>query len=679
MQENRRLAAILFTDIVGYTSMMQKDEQGAVAIIKRHHAVMEHTVTAHQGEVHSFYGDGCLCIFSSATEAVRCAVDVQQQLRTGEPRVPLRIGLHIGEIFFEGGKVMGDGVNIASRIQSLGQANSILFSKEIVDKLRNQTGFQSVSLGLFEFKNVEEPMEVFASANKGLAVPRKEELSGKLKEVQKKYPARKWIIAATIVALIFTVFLSYRYFSRSVALSLSEMSIAVLPFENTGAYNSEEYISDGITQDIINKLSKVSSLQKVIGWFSVKSFKKTNKSGKEIAKELGVGVLLTGTIQRYADKIRVIAELIDVGTNKRLWGNDYNYAWGDILSIQTEVAQQIVTALRANLSPQEKKELSKHYTENIDAYKFYRRGRSFWDMRTKESFDSAEVNYKRATQLDPDYALAYVGLADCYTNNQKGLSQLEAIPIARDYVNKALSLDSTLSEALTTAGFILAGFDNEFAKAKILSKKVISSDPNYPLAHIYYGNYLELTGESADQAIREHIKAVELDPLSISNNYILGRSYYFAGKLDLAYEQLRKTLILNPQYDLAKATLAHVLLAKKKYSAAFEIIRQLPKTGASNLQEYQGSLLSYAYAVSGDKTRAKTELEKTLQENPDQSPYHLARVYTILGNDVEALNQLERSHQSRELGILFMKIDPTLELIRNEPRFKALLKKTHLD
>ncbi len=164
--QHRHLAAILFTDIVGYTSMMQRNEEQAVAIIKQHNAVMETTVAAHHGEVLNFYGDGCLCIFPSATEAMYCAIEVQKQLQY-EPVVPLRIGLHIGEVFFEDGKVLGDGVNVASRIQSLGQEKTILFSGEILDKIKNHPEFKSVSLGSFEFKNVDEPMEVFAMANGG--------------------------------------------------------------------------------------------------------------------------------------------------------------------------------------------------------------------------------------------------------------------------------------------------------------------------------------------------------------------------------------------------------------------------------------------------------------------------------------------------------------------------------
>ncbi|HSZ85218.1 MAG TPA: adenylate/guanylate cyclase domain-containing protein [Puia sp.] len=205
MQEQRRqLAAILFTDIVGYTALMQQNELHAVAIVKHYISVLQKTVSDNGGKILNDYGDGSLCSFSSATHALQCAVQMQQQLQT-DPVVPLRIGLHVGEIFFEGEKVLGDGVNVASRIQSLGQANTILFSKEIFDKIKNQPDFKSVSLGKFEFKNVDDPVEVFALANEGLIIPKKENLTGKLKEI-KKSGKKKWaliIASAIILAVIF--------------------------------------------------------------------------------------------------------------------------------------------------------------------------------------------------------------------------------------------------------------------------------------------------------------------------------------------------------------------------------------------------------------------------------------------------------------------------------------------
>ena len=678
MLQNRQLAAILFTDIVGSTAMMQKDEQAAVSLSKRYVAVLKQFVSSHGGEILNDYGDGSLCTFSSATEALRCAIEMQQQFQM-EPKVPLRIGLHVGEIFFEDGKVFGDSINVASRVQSLGIANSILFSSEINSKIKNQQEFKCVSIGKFHFKNIEEPMEIFALSNKGLVVPKKEELTGKLKEIEKRSFRKKLIIAMIAVILLVVSFLIYKNFSTTESVSATEKSIAVLPFENAGVSDSEIYLSEGISQDIINNLSKLSSLQKVIAWYSVKSFKKTTKSVKQIGDELGVRVILTGTIQRHADKLQVTAELIDVITNERLWGDSYDYALEDILSIQREVSQSIAATLKTKLTPAEKREISKHYTDNVEAYKFYRRGRYFLDARTVEGFDSAELNYKKAIKLDPDYALAYSGLADLYIYNPRGLTQREAIPIASDYANKALLLDSTLGEALTTLGFIQSTFDYDWAKSKVTLEKAIAYNPNYPDAHKFYGNLLQYTGESVEQGINEIKKGLALDPLSVNLNYVLGRNYYLAKKYDSAYEQLKKTLVIGPNFNLAKGNLAYTLLAKKNYSEAFEVIKQIDRTGTSKTNYYQGATLSYAYAVSGDKARARAELEKTITEFPDQTPYHLAGIYVLLNDYDEAFSNLEKAYEMRDLFMYLLKVDPTFDSIRNEPRFIALMKKMHLE
>ena len=668
--QNRQLAAILFTDIVGYTAMMQQDEQNSVAVTRHYLAVLNKCVEIHHGQILNDYGDGSLCTFPSILDALHCAIEVQQQLQT-EPKVPMRIGLHLGEVFFEGNKVMGDSVNVASRIQSLGQANTILFSKEIFDKIKNQPQFKSVSLGKFEFKNVDEPMEIFALANDGLIVPAKEQMSGKLKEIQKKSSLRKWIITTAIVALLIAAFFIYKNFYSSSGFT-GEKSIAVLPFENNGTDKSEDYINDGITQDIINNLSKISSLQKVIGWFSVRGFKNSNKSLKQIADELGVAAVLTGTIQRNAGNIRIITELIDVSTNKIIWHEDYNYSSKDLLSIQSNLAGEIVNALQASLTPEEKKELSKHYTENVEAYKFYRKGRYFWDQRSKESYESAEMYYKKAIELDPDYAIAYAGLADLYTFNQKGLTQIEAIPIAREYAMKALSLDSTLTEAQTTIAFIQFQYDYNFHDSKLAFQKIIHDNPNYPTAHLYYGNVLVYTG-NIQEGLNENKKALSLDPLSTVLNMVLGKNYYYAREYDSAIAQLQKTLLLNPNFKSGNVILGLAFLQKKLYAKAIDAFSKVPP-----LSTDQGNsgliMLSYSYALTEDITAAKTTLEKVPNEYRIAWPYFLSYVYLSMGDTDTALTQLEYAYKLHSLGMVFLKTEPALDPIRNEPRFKALMK-----
>ena len=679
-QQSRQLAAILFTDIVGYTSIMQQDEQAAVNMTKHYITVLKELVAQHDGKILNDYGDGSLCSFSSATEAVQCAVEIQQQLQT-EPKVPLRIGLHVGEIFFHGDKVMGDSINIASRIQSLGQANTIFFSKEVFDKLRNQLAYKSVSLGMFEFKNVDEPMEIFALTNEGLVVPRKEDIKGKLKEARKKASARKWMWVAAVVAVIIAGgFIVYQNSIRIKGFSGGDRSIAVLPFENTGSDVSEEYISDGITQDIINNLSKVASFQKVIGWFSVRSFKKTAKNAKQIANELGVAAILSGTMQKQEGKTRIIAELIEVNSNRRLWGDDFEYDSKDILSIQSKVAGEIVSALKAHVTPEEKRNLSKNYTRNVEAYKFYLRGRNFWNARGAKNFDSAEVNFRQAIKLDSTYALAYAGIADCYTYNEKGISQLEAVPIARGYANQALALDSNLSEGLTSLGFIQHNFDYEWAQSKKTLERAIELNPNNPIAHLYYGNLLQYTGNTKG-GLKELEKAVNLDPLVYSVNWVLGRNYYFAGENDKAIEQFKKTLEIAPnQEETISWSLGLAYFENKMYQEARQAFAKVSDLNHTNKIDFYLLMQSYGFALLGDKAKAKELLEKALNEkgNVWLSPFRIAQIYTALGDYDEALNQLDKSYETRDLHMFFIQVDPSFDPIKSEPRFKALLKKMHL-
>jgi len=675
-QYTRQLAAILFTDIVGYTGMMQQNEENALLVMDRYTSVLNKLITDHGGKILNDYGDGNLCSFSSATEAIQCALCIQQLLRT-DLIVPLRIGLHVGEIIFDGEKVMGDGVNVASRVQSLGLANSILFSKEVFDKIKNQPEFNTVCLGMFEFKSVEEPMEVFALTNQGLKVPKREEMSGKLKEIQQKSNRRKWMALTAMIVLLAAGFFLYKARMHNAVFTGTERSIAVLPFENIGSDKSEEYISDGITQDVISNLSKIASLQKVIGWISVKSFKKTSKSLKEIADELDVAAILSGTIEKEDQKTRIRAELIEAGTNKVLWVDKFEYAGNDFLSIQSKLAIQIANALKANLSPEEEKGITKNNTENAEAYKLYRRGRFFWDTRNKANYDSAELYFNKALQLDPDYALAYSGLADCYTFNQKGLTQMEAIPIAKEYALKALSLDSTLTEAKTTLAFIQGYFDYDVKGAIPVLKKIISENPNYAPAHIYLGNFLGYLGDH-EADLNEKRKALSLDPLSAAWNMVLGRTLYYAGKYDSAYEQLQKTIHLNAKVNGAYSALGLVFIPKKEFQQAIDAFSKLPP-GPFDVGNNGLASLSFAYAMKGDKTNANELLNKIRGPDRLQCAYFLAYIFAALGNTSEALNQLEYSYANHFLPMPTMNIDVNLEPIRNEPRFRALLKKMNFN
>ena len=676
MHQHRQLAAILFTDIVGSTAVMQKDEQAALSMNKRYVAVLKQSVSGYGGEILNDYGDGSLCTFSSATQAVKCAIEIQQQLQS-EPKVPLRIGLHVGEIFFEDGKVFGDGVNVASRVQSLGIANSILFSSQINSQIRNQPEFKCVSIGRFHFKNVDEPVEVFALANDGFAVPDKKKIKGKLKEEKSK---KKKIIAISILFLLLVLsFVVYLKFFHANGLGGKEKSIAILPFNVIGKMDDD--LAEGLVEDVLVNLSKISELDKVISNRSSSKYINTKKSPSEISEELNVNSLLVGTIQQIGDTIRVSTQLIESNSGNTLWAENYIKGRKQIFDLETELATQIVSALKAKLTPREQKGLSKRYTENVEAYKYYRRGRFFWNQVGKVAFDSAEVYYKKAIELEPDYALAYAGIADCHAYNFKGLSQLDEVPIAKAYAMKALSIDSTLSVALTTLGFIQQSYDYDWQSSKETMEKAIELDPNNSIAHIYYGMDLIHSTPDKQDALKEMQRAVDLDPLSFQTNWILARNYYFSGKYELAEKQFKITASFTTpdQKYVPLWSLGLIYLKQHLFSKAKEIFDQLPEGSGKQLDNFQ-LMQAYAYAVMGDKEKAKSLYDDTYKKYGATWHWHYrtSQIFVALGNFSQAIGELEKGYDIREIQMFWIKADPAFDPIRNEPRFQALLKKMNL-
>ena len=676
MHQHRQLAAILFTDIVGSTAIMQKDEQAALLINKRYVAVLKQSVTAHGGEILNDFGDGSLCTFTSATQAVRCAMEMQQQFQS-EPKVPLRTGLHVGEIFFEEGKVFGDGVNVASRVQSLGIANSILFSSQVNIQIKNQQEFKTISLGKFHFKNVDEAVEVFALTNEGFAVPDKKKIEGKLRDKKSK---KNRIISLSILCLLLVLsFVAYLKFFHDNGLGSKEKSIAILPFTVIGKMDDD--LAEGLVEDVLVNLSKISELDKVISNRSSSKYINTRESPAEIGAELNVNSLVLGTIRQFGDTIRVSTQLIESKSGKTLWAENYVREKKQIFDLETELATQIVTALKAKLTPREEKGLSKRYTENVEAYKYYRRGRFFWNQAGKVAFDSAEVYYKKAIELEPDYALAYAGIADCHAYNFKGLSQLDEVPIAKAYTMKALSIDSTLSVALATLGFIQQSFDYDWKSSKETLEKAIELDPNNSVAHIYYG--MDLIHSTSDKrgALKEMQRAVDLDPLSFQTNWILARNYYFSGEYELAEKQFKITASFTTpdQKYVPMWSLGLIYLKQHLFSKAKEIFDQLPEGSGKQLDNFQ-LMQAYAYAVMGDKEKAKSLYDDTYKKYGATWHWHYrtSQIFVALGNFDQAIDELEKGYDIREIQVFWIKADPAFDPIRNEPRFKALLKKMNL-
>lgn len=677
MSQSRQLAAIMFTDIVGYTALMEQDEKKAFDVLKKNLAIHQSIINEFRGRLIKEMGDGMLASFPTVSDALNAAIQIQNQCNIIN-EYKLSIGIHQGEVVFQNGDVFGDAVNVASRIQTLGSAGSILFSKKITDEIKNKAEFQTTSLGSFEFKNVNEPIEVFALANEGFPVPKKNSFQGKLK---KDFQKKNIVTIISIILLIFSGLFIYKTFlSKNNSIEDYEKSIAVLPFKDFSNTGDQEWFSDGLTDEILNSLAQLPDL-KVTARTSSFYFKGKEATIPEIAEKLGVVYVVEGSVRKFGDQLRITAQLIRAKDGFHLWSQNFDRSAQDLFSaqalfnIQDEIAQGIARELIGKISsinqPQEGK-------PSDQAYKLYLKGRYFWDKRTSESYDSAESYYKRAIELDPNYAVAYVGLADCYTftNSRKGLTRTELVPIAQDYVQKALSIDDNLPEALTTQAFIQSHFEYDWQGAKPIFQKAISLKSNYPSAHLYYGNVLFATGD-VKQGILETKKALELDPLSPSINWVLGRNYFFAGEYDLAITQLKKTLAIQ-DYHYAKMYLGLCYLYKKQYAEAMENLNEHMKV-KNKATEEPALVVMMIYLSKGERKKAESELEIFLKENSNPNPYYLSALYVSMGNFDDAMKQLEKGYERRIIHMMHLKVNPLFDPIRKDPRFIALMKKLNFD
>jgi TolB-like protein/class 3 adenylate cyclase len=675
--QHRQLAAILFTDIVGYTALMQENEQKAVALIKHYNTALNELVALHNGKVLNYYGDGSLCTFPSVTEAMNCAIELQKELQA-EPTVPLRIGLHVGEVFFENEKALGDGVNVASRIQSLGQSNTILYSKEIFDKIRNQPEFKSVSLGSFEFKNVGQPMEVFALANEGLNIPKKETLKGKLKEPLSKNNEsvrKKIIITASIVLLLIAGFFIYSTFFKKTGFTGKERSIAVLPFTNMSSDKENEYFSDGMTEEITTQLSKIGQL-KVINPNSTMSLKDSKKSNKEIAEELGVTSLCKGSVRKEGNDIRITAQLIDVNTQQQIWGDKYDREFKEVFAIQSEVAQEIAYQLNATLTKDEKKKIEKKPTNNPEAYIYYLHGRhlhvSYFETQKPEYYEKSKAMFEQALKLDPNYALAHAGLADLYNtySNSKTYSLIKTdsliISLQLKEIDIAWKIDSTNEYINFVKGTIeelpLRNLENAFK----YFKKGIQINPND--ADNLWGMAMFLSAELGffDESNLLFNRVVILDPLTAGNYFFRGTNYFLLNKPENAIKDIETTIRLEPESVSAVDRLAMVYASLNKLDSAKKLLNksfQLRPTEEGHSKEG----IAYVYAKLGNR-------KKALELAPDKW-----RVLLALGMYDEAFHamtfkDLTKLNYGNSYLILKSYVNSKdFEPIRNDPRFLKIM------
>jgi TolB-like protein/Tfp pilus assembly protein PilF len=496
---------------------------------------------------------------------------------------------------------------------------------------------------------------------------------------QKKHA---WIYVVVIGAAVsIALFFLGRYTAgnRTAATAPNDIpskSIAVLPFDSLSEDKSNAYFAEGVQDEILTRLAKVADL-KVISRTSTQRFKSAPSDLRDIAKQLGVMNILEGSVQKANDQVRVNVQLINAMNDAHLWAEIYDRKLTDIFATESDIAKTIAETLQAKLSGSEKTAMSKKPTANPEAYELYLKGRFFWNKRTGADLRKAIEYFNQAIAKDPNYALAYSGLADSYLllPLYGAAAPKDSIPQAKAAVKKALELDDTLAEAHASSGRILSGFDFDSTKAIAEFERAIELNPNYATAHHWFGAGPLLALGRFDKSIVEAKRSIELDPLSMINNADFGNDYYYARRYDEAIAQLHKTIEIEPRFYLAHFYLAQALQMKGQLA---EAIAEYRKAVELDDDPFALELLGQAYARSGQRDEANKILVRLNEEAKSRyvAAYGIGVVFLGMGDKSRAMDELERAYRENDGNDIYnIRVDPLLDDLRGDPRFEALAEK----
>ena len=606
----RRLTAILAADVVGYSRLMGADEAGTLAALQAIRAeVFNPAISQYQGRLVKLTGDGMLIEFASVVDAVACAVEAQRAMRERnagarpENRIDFRIGVNLGDVIVEADDIYGDGVNVAARLEAAAKPGGIAISQSVRDHVGNRLDLILEDLGEQRFKNIEQPVHVFAVFLESAGTPKKPGVQTR-----------------------------------------DRPSIAVLPFVNMSGDAEQEYFSDGITEDIITDLSKVSGLFIVA---RNASFIYKNKPAKpqEIGRELGVGHILEGSVRKAGGRVRITGQLVEVRNGGHIWAERFDRDLTDIFSIQDEITHAIVEQLKVKLLPQEKLSIERAPTDNVAAYTYYLRGRDFFYRHSKRYFELARRMFAKAAELDPQYALAYAGMADCDSwlllTYQVEISPDEILATAE----KALVLDGDLAEAHASRGAAL-----------IVSRKY-------------------------EEANVEFERAILLDPNSFQAHFLYGRSSVLQGNFERAAQLFERASEIRPDDYQAPCLLIHIYRSLGKKVESDDAARRGASAAERELAAHPedprpGHLGIGALIHLGEKERAREWIARALAIEPDDPTtlYNACCGYSLLGDTDTALDLLERTIAQGGRGWLdWIEHDSDLTALHSYPRYQQVI------
>lgn len=630
-QSQRQLAAIMFTDIVGYTALMQQNETLARQQRDVNKQIFESSLSKHNGKLLQYYGDGTLSIFNSAANAVQAAIEMQTRCR--QQQVDLRIGLHSGDVMFDDTGVYGDSVNVASRIESLAVPGSVFVSEKLYQEIQNQN-ISAKPLGYFELKNVKQPVQVYAISVEGIIVPSRDDVKGKVKQTMN--------------------------------------SIAVLPFASLSSDPENEFFCDGITEELLNVLAKIEGLQ-VTSRTSSFAFKGKTEDIREIAAKLNVQKVLEGSVRKSGNKVRITAQLINAADGYHLWSETYDRSIEDIFAVQDDISREIANKFRLNLSEQlHEKELVKTPTQNMEAYKLYMKGIFLWNTQLPENLTTALATFKEATEADAAFAdpYAYIAFIYYFMGFVGHLPMKEAMIQSKEAATKAIQINPENSQALLASGIVCWLYDFEWEKGRMLLEKSISLNPNVPVAYGMLGSYYYLILDKT-KAIECMNTARQIDPLGGFTNGMFAEIYNTMGEFEKSLAICNEFLQLDPTNGYL---LIGQITALGFINGWDSVIAKIEESRATYGEfPILMSILGMAYAIAGHTGKAEEVIrwfEETEAQQEGVLLDQVAMVKAHLGRKDDFFKKLEESIAHHSVNLLwFYKSKMLPEEISNDERF----------
>jgi TolB-like protein/Tfp pilus assembly protein PilF len=628
----------MFTDVVGYTSMSSRDEGAALELLSKYRALLQSVFPKHEGRVVKTMGDGFLVEFASAVEAVNCAVEAQKGMEmlnsalSDDEKMPIRIGIHVGDVVHSGEDVLGDAVNVASRVEALAEPGGICVTRQVVDQVEGKVQWPLVSMGMQSLRNLPNPVELFSLKTEA-GVPRAQ----RRREVD-----------------------GHR--------------LAILPFANLSPDPNDRYFADGMTEELISTVSKIRELS-VISRASAMKYRDTMLSMAQVGRELDVGAILEGSVRKAGNRVRIAAQLLEVGTDRYVWSQSYDRDLTDIFGVQGEIAQQVADGLKVQLLSMERQKLEIQPTDNPEAYNLYLKGRFYWNERTEEGVKRATRYFEEALEEDPKFAKAYTGLADCYLilADYGWMVPMMAGELAKENATKALTIDGSLAEAHASMGLVNVNHSWDFGEGEKEFKRAIELNPNYVPGYHWYSVLLSFSRRYED-SLRMIERAAALDPYSLVIRQTVGVSLLGLGRYEEALERFTKVADENPGLPSVHYWMSLVHLAESRYDMAIEEAKK--EVEADSYDDGAKLDLAFAYAEAGHKEEGTKILDQVLaKKEVYYSPCTVGIVMLSLGREKEAFDWMEKAYAEHDSALLYFRSVPVYAKYLSYPGWMEIERK----